>query len=321
MYSLYLFQLLNNKWFIVTSLPNLMDLPLSEIQTDYEVAYEFINTYPIVSIEKIQDDIADGGVINSYVKQYMKQYGIDNVRGGCYSGIALEDDVIKVITKEINFTLTDAVEDMNILYDIKSEYHRAIELEDEMRKILLKVAEIKHQINTFIVSENNKLNNDYNTFVNLTDRLTEYRKMKSTVFDDINWLLENIDNNENIRNIKKNKERYLNIVNIELPQVTKIFTTIVEDPDEYRIDGFNYEPRIHIYSPNTVLDCVFISNHNNDELKEKAKKVINRFEYMAYVILNRTMELEFDINSYPKNYSKRYNISKAFVKRIEKKID
>ena len=314
-YSIYLFKLINNKWFITLSNKKLESITLYEIQSDYELVYDFINENPIIAVTKLEDYITDGYHVNKHVKLHMKQYGINNVRGGSYSDSILDENVVKVIENEINYTVSQSLADMNILYDIKQDYKNTMELEDEINKILLKVVEIKKQINSFIISEKAKLNIDYDIFVKLTERLAQYKQMKSTIFDDINWLLENIDNKE------KSKERYLHIVNKELPLITKIFTSIVEDPEEYRIDGIKYEPRIHLYSPSSVLDCVFVSRCYNVESRDKAMKVINKFEYMAYVILNRTMELEFDISCYPKDYKKRYNISKAFVKRIEKKID
>ncbi|CAF1242916.1 unnamed protein product [Didymodactylos carnosus] len=38
---------------------------------------------------------------DKYTKTYMSEYGIDNVRGGSYSQIKLEDDQMKILTKEL----------------------------------------------------------------------------------------------------------------------------------------------------------------------------------------------------------------------------
>ena len=319
MYSLYLFKLLDNKWFMAINLINLEELPLSEIQTDYEIAYEFIHNYPIVSIKKIEENVVDGHIINAYVKNYMKQYGINNVRGGCYSDDVLDDSVIALLNKEINYTINEAIEDMNILYDIKNEHGRSVELENEIRNILLKVVEIKKQINSYIESDNIKLENEYNVYTKLKEYLNNLQRMKPTIFDDINWLRDNIENLNNIN--KQAKENYLHIVNKELPVVTNIFKNIVDDPDEHRIDGIKYKPFINLYSPSVLLDNIFISKQCYRDIREEGIKLINFFEYMAYVIYNRTAELEYDLNIYPKNYKQKYIMTKKFIKAIEKKID
>lgn len=56
---------------------------------------------PIKVIETIDGDEWDE---DKYTKIYMKKYGIDNVRGGSYSTIYLDKNIIKLIEKEIMST-------------------------------------------------------------------------------------------------------------------------------------------------------------------------------------------------------------------------
>jgi len=46
---------------------------------------------------------------DKYVKEYMSQYGIDNVRGGTYSNIVLDDNCIAVLEKEIRHSKNECM--------------------------------------------------------------------------------------------------------------------------------------------------------------------------------------------------------------------
>lgn len=46
---------------------------------------------------------------DKYVKEYMSKYGIDNVRGGTYSNIDLDDNCIAVLEKEIRHSKNECM--------------------------------------------------------------------------------------------------------------------------------------------------------------------------------------------------------------------
>jgi hypothetical protein len=311
-YSLYALQLTENKWFITLSNKTLASIPLTALQDDYELVYDFIKEAPIVSVKKLEHNVTDSGAINASVKQYMKTYGIQNVRGGCYTDAILPETTIALLECELNYTIESAVAEMNMLYEVKGEYAKSVALEEEIRQILLKVAQIKEQIRNFIKCETVKLDYDRAQYVGLTARLAQYKQITPSTIEDIEWLLDSVYNPENIRNHSYNKVRYANIVYEQLPLLTKIFMSIVEDPDEYRIDGVKYTQLDHLYNPNLVLDKMFLLRGHD----ATATKLLQYFEYMAYVILNRIMELEFDVGCYGPNYEKKHSISKALVKRM-----
>lgn len=311
-YSLYALQLTENKWFITLSNKPLDTTRVASLQDDYEIVYDFIREAPIVSVEKLEHNVTDGCVINNYVKQFMKTYGINNVRGGCYTDSALPETTVAVLEREINYGIDIAIDDMNILYAVKEEYVGSAALEEEIRQILLKVAQIKEQIRKFIKHETVKLENDYIQYAKSKDRLALYKQITPSTIEDIMWLLDSVADKETVR---YNKARYASLVYEQLPRITEIFASIVEDPDEYRIDDIKYKPIEYLYNPNLVLDKTFLLRSSlRDE--DAATKLLQYFEYMAYVILNRTMELEFDVGSYGANYEKKYGISKALVSRM-----
>lgn len=58
------------------------------------------NAYPVENVLKVIKN-CDEFDEDKYVKKYMHIYGIHNVRGGSYSQIALDDEIVRFLEKEI----------------------------------------------------------------------------------------------------------------------------------------------------------------------------------------------------------------------------
>ena len=65
-----------------------------------KVASSWTTAYPVVDVEEIRLLVSDHDE-NNVTKEYMAKYGIDNVRGGAYVKITLDDAEKKLLQKEI----------------------------------------------------------------------------------------------------------------------------------------------------------------------------------------------------------------------------
>jgi len=80
-----------------------------------------------------------------------------------------------------------------------------------------------------------------------------------------------------------------------------------------------YEPKIHIYSPNTIFD-VFMY-HAND-VKDwtyhytTLEKYINACEYISYCIINKIDEYEFDVNTYLPNFEEVTSYKRRYLHKF-----
>ena len=94
--TLYVLELDNNKYYVGTmiNLQNKMDELSSGLGSEWTNIYKpkkFIET--ICYVNKNCEDI--------FVKKYMKLFGVDNVRGGSYNEVFLDDDTKNSLEDEI----------------------------------------------------------------------------------------------------------------------------------------------------------------------------------------------------------------------------
>lgn len=310
-YYLYALQLYDDAWFILPSDSPLESKSIGDLQRDYGILYEFIDEHPIMAVNKLSNAVITGIEVNRYVKRYMKTYGIQKVRGGCYVDLVLDNATVSLLNRELHYTVSDSIEDMHILTSIREEHSGTISLDEEIRALLSKIAVLKETLRHQIAAENTKLQNDYASYVNTQERLTRLKKIPPKIFEDIEWLRSQ---NIGTRRSSEDTLRYMQVVYEHLPDVTDIFMSIVNDPDEYRIDGIRYEPITDLQSPHHVL------GKGEGTEDTKAIELLNYFEYMAYVILNRTAEFEYDVDCYPKNFMKKHRITKAYLEKERKKL-
>lgn len=94
---LYVLKLQNNKYYVGTT--SNLDKRVSDHFNGK--GSEFTKKYsPISLVDSVENP--DEFVENDFTKKYMKKYGIDNVRGGSYCQIKLDNSTKKVLEKEMN---------------------------------------------------------------------------------------------------------------------------------------------------------------------------------------------------------------------------
>jgi hypothetical protein len=98
--TVYFIYLQNEKHFIYLSKETDEQTLLSECET----AYEFVSTNrPIEVFHRIRGGGPED--VDTYVKQFMQQFGIDSTRGGSYCDILLSEDIRSELQKELEYNL------------------------------------------------------------------------------------------------------------------------------------------------------------------------------------------------------------------------
>ena len=124
-FSLYVYMLQNNAWFLY---PIAKECEATAVTEECQALYEFVRLHPPVSIVEILP-VNDEIEVDAQVKQYMRRFGIDKVRGGSYSDVVLSDDTVRHLTKELSLHFNDYRERHAMLESIRHTY-RAIDKVD-----------------------------------------------------------------------------------------------------------------------------------------------------------------------------------------------
>lgn len=96
MESLYVLQLEDNKWYVgkTADIQNRFTQHQTGKGSAWTKSYKPVK---IVETRRLKDQYDE----TNTTKDYMKKYGIDNVRGGAYAQVVLPDDVEKVLKQEL----------------------------------------------------------------------------------------------------------------------------------------------------------------------------------------------------------------------------
>ena len=96
MESLYVLQLEENKWYVgkTTDIAARFKQHASGKGSAWTKSYKPVK---LVETRRLKDQFDE----NNTTKEYMKKYGVDNVRGGSYTQVVLPEDVEKVLKLEL----------------------------------------------------------------------------------------------------------------------------------------------------------------------------------------------------------------------------
>ena len=276
---------------------------MSNIILECELIYKYALLYkPLRIVETIA--ICQNDEINFFVKKYMKYYGIDNVRGGSYTNTNLTtEDRSNIVYEQLQELKTNK-QQCNIINDIVEKYNDIDTWPTD--KIKLEYETCKKKQNRY----ENETQLLYNFRVDNENIATN-----RLILSDLKWL-----SNECAKAIKlsppekdnhvgyidtETKQKYRRIV-VKLKSIYTIFTKYMDDPNKY-------QPLIHLYSPETILDQYFYNPSATQCILQydTLNKFLAMCEYMTYWIICRTQEYIFDVNSYPPNFEliNKYEIS------------
>ena len=246
---------------------------------------------PILIIESYY--IWDIKEVDIYVKKYMIERGIQNVRGGSYCEVVLPEYKIKALENEFLITKEKFLHTASIVDSIIHKYKDMNELQKELE------------------------------ILDIENRLKEYREIKSNIeyyrkhgsergfLSTLEWLFSYLDE-ESINDTHPNEIRQqYNIAMLKLQQLSKVFSK--------RFPDYKFLPEINYYRPDVVFDRIFIHKrclYDWESSITTAKEVYSKFEFMYYKLLNYVEELEFDLTTFPDDFDSVASISLKYLSNL-----
>jgi hypothetical protein len=280
----------NNKWFLyVSNCPaDNWNYVCKESATLFEYVRE--NTALMVFDTAPYVDIFE---LNTLVKRYMKYYGVENVRGGSYSDPVLPEHIIKSIEDEL-FRDTGVVnDDILLIEDIQRTYEDRYQTPDD------------------IAEEIRRLQRDLEKYLAIKEKC-HFITTNRTVFDDFEWIKQRaLQVKTHCATYTDSKPPILSDIDVKkykmiiekMQQITIQFNVIKED----LFPIYDDSPLL-LEKPYVQLDTLFYHSHLIHDWTiyfSRIEKLLNYFEYMSWVLVNRSEEFHFDIGQYENNFEKR----------------
>jgi hypothetical protein len=294
MFLLHVVSLTDNKLFLHVSHTSIDNN--ARILLECEVMHEYVRKYkPLRILESVV--LRQDTEIDFFVKKYMKHYGIDNVRGGTYSDIELTDNDKQFILREQKMTLEEMESKSKTMTSIFDEYGDIS---------LLSIDELKDELS--------KATHSQSLYDNETAMLRNYTigynniETSRVFLADLKWLMNTAAKNilhytshtGHTYHMPDNvTQTYMQILN-KMKALYTIFYTYQDDI------GMKYEPRIHLYKPETVLDVFFYHYHEKQDwikCTEQLVALLDYYEYIFYCIICRIDEYIFDVGTYPPDFA------------------
>jgi hypothetical protein len=315
-YYLYLIACKTDKYFVYCSTNKTED----EIRFHTKILYDFFTTNEMSHIVKKVNNV-ELTEVDSYVKKYMYEYGIENVRGGTYCQEELPEYMIQTIQDEINTINYEIVNNENIINEILEDYSYDIKLSknDLQKKIENCKKELKKYYTNFLKCKNMK------TF--MKDNIIYY--VSKDFLNEFGWVRKNILEYDNKRKITQNeKTRYKHFINMTKHLINIYVNHYKEklDVDDENIILKNFieeENIVFIKYPEFIFDNYFYYYYS-DNIGDSSKiihsiHILQNIENICTYMINRLDELQFDVisvditelskhlNTRIKYYSELYN--------------
>lgn len=330
--KLFIISLENNKWLLHLSRQTDESVLFFECQIIYKFAKKN-RPYKVAAIHQI-DNILE---IDFYVKKYMFEYGVANVRGGSYQDEYLPDYMVATLNHEISIhisTFENNVQYFQEIYDKYKTIQDKVILEFEYNKMM---KQMNHYSNTkYILDLIKYYTSSYDKTPSLIyddhDDHDNYGMLEmnivinKTILEDINWLKEKIldwkkqyirnsiqdcmnEVNKNwvpikIEYSKKDEKKYENIMN-KLKMVNMIYQKVFQED--------NSDKNTIYKTPNIIFDNFFYNNSNMprliqenglDNIIEFTISALGNYENTVYFTINRIDEYEFDMATYDVSFQK-----------------
>jgi len=282
----------NEKFFLYPSIKDDKDSLFLEV----ELLQEFVTVNkPILIIESYY--IWDIKEVDIYVKKYMKERGIQNVRGGSYCEVDLPEYKLKALENEFIMTKENVLHTASIIDFIIEIYKNISEAEKEAELLIL-----KKRLNEYQEIKGN---------LNYYSKLSNNEKLDRSFLPTLEWLLSYI-NEENIIDIKNKEIRPLyNDAMLKLQQLSKLFFE--------RFPDYDFLPSLNYCRPDVVFDKIFIHKrylYDWEHTIETAKEVYSKFELMYYKMINYLEELEFDLTTFSENFEEESVLAIKYIDNI-----
>jgi hypothetical protein len=263
----YILELENNKWFI-----HLSKSP-ETVNIECEFLFDFVKHHKPTGIFEIVD-INEVLAVNTIVKRYMKEYGIDNVRGGSFT----EEFLPTHIKQALEFELADSSEKhsetcefFQMIYKKYSAFTKE-DIEEELRKI-------KEEHTKYITVKNKYIQLKY----------SNYGIINRDILMDIDWLRNTYRLSTNETNYNLDLQKYHNVI-LKLNAIIETYYLLDEDSIKVEYDNL-------FKTPQYVFDYF-------KEREEDFQYFMSKIEYMTYTLINKIDEFEYDLLKFPRTYEK-----------------
>jgi hypothetical protein len=269
MYDIYVYELSNGKYLLYPRIvSNYDNFCINEAAFVYQ---EIVKNNPIMRLTHIQKDL-ECWQIDAYVHLYMRNYGIENVRGGRYNTLKLSN------TEDISETIK------YFSYGLEEQEQRVFQYYEYVDTIVYDPDNYREKIN----------------YYEKTELERKRYEIDRTIIYDLNWLTRSIENG--VSNFFEINDEYYKIMT-QLSLIYKQYLNVVEDAQS-KIDGLckDYDIcKIFFEKPYIFFDKRIIKReremHKYDyKLDKQIHCVIKVFELAIYSLINREEELIFDLN-------------------------
>ena len=282
-----------------------IETDMEKVKIEFEIMNDFAKIHKPIAVTEMVEIGQDFALIDLNVKKYMKEYGMEKVRGGSYSAV--------ILPSYMKFAL-DA--ELKTLSNYANEYTKNI------RGIFVVEASeneayLQKELQKYMFSKNN-----YDLCKYIKDENGEIYEINRDIIKELQWIVEKIRSiqslnkdlqiyeNENGISLYKswtsgdvmsnhayfelsqeNKNKYKYILN-KIKGVIQLYFKLHED-DEYLVNKYREKKTIvdeNVFRISNYIDSTYI------------EELIKNTELFVYTIINRFDEFEFDISTYPANF-------------------
>jgi len=284
MRTIYFLALEDSRYFLYATDSNSTNYSPIQIFLESVISYDYLQKYKPTHIidtwaEKHALDL------NTYVKKYMLEYGIDNVRGGAYSSIELTPEQISFLKAE--------------LYGPKEPFPQEV-----MNKIIQKYAKGDYS-NKELKREKAKLEINYTKYKNEKDKLDNLKKLNiPQIKISIEWL-------KNICEIQRTRfslgQTQTPIYRLQKQEIYEHYQKAIAAINKtYHtfITYFRELPKIDndlsIKNPEFLFDDYIFHGHrvHLPIYLDRVNRLCSIYDYFLTFLENRLKEYEFDVSSW-----------------------
>jgi len=252
-----------------------------------KIIYEWTRQYqPVHVCESFYLDQDTPITIDYFVKKYMQLYGIENVRGGSYYQPELSEFQMKVL--EYEFTIPDIINKNTIfLRDYAANYGDDYKMADAIIAIKDKWSTKTEYLQSLRQAPGNVL----------IDRsfIGKMEWLKNTM--DLIFMTKSYNHQYNISFPPIMTDAFVQRYQSLIPCLQHLY----KQGRQLR-DNIIFEPMIYLEHPEFLFDVIMCHSQTKsievvNEAYTSAIKLYERFEYMMYLIINRSDEMIFDIEN------------------------
>ena len=297
---------------------------MEKVKIEFEIMNDFAKLHKPIAVTEMVEIGEDFALIDLNVKKYMKEYGIEKVRGGSYNAVILPAYLKFALEAELK-TLSNYADDymeqqksIYHLYGIGTDNTAITKLHEEYDKYIS--AKNKYELCKYIKDENGEI----------------YEINRDTVIKELEWVIEKIhfiqsvnkdlqiyETANGIRLFKnmvtgvmmsttgyfelnqENKLKYQNIIK-KIKGIVHLYFKLYDD-DEDMIAKYKYHKTIadeNMFKISHYIDFNYV------------EELIKNTELFVYSILNKLEDYEFDISTYPANFETNVKNRLYYYKRF-----